>query len=81
MPHVDARLEFDLRTACGPGRVRKGTPKRQPQWLEAAFDVLGHKRSDLQFGIGARFPIGGAYDAEREIIRIAPFRNKARAVL
>jgi len=56
VPHVDARLEFDLRTALGPGRVQKGTPKRQPQWLEAAFDVLGHKRSNLQFGIGARFP-------------------------
>jgi hypothetical protein len=48
----DGRLEFDLRTS------RKGrSPVRlQPEWWEAAFNLLLKRRSNMQIGIGAVFP-------------------------
>ena len=54
-PVLDARLEFDLRTAVGNGR---SSVKTQPQWLEAAFYAMSAKRSNLQLGIGAVLPYG-----------------------
>ncbi len=49
---VDARLDADLRTAV-PG-VQAGV-KYQPQWLEAIYEVLVNKQSNLQFGIEVQF--------------------------
>ena len=49
---LDARLEADLRTGV-PG-VQAGI-KYQPQWIDAIFDVLVHKKSNLQLGIEVRF--------------------------
>jgi hypothetical protein len=55
-PIVDARLQFDLRTAFkGPKRWRKSV-KRQPQWLEAVYEALSGRHSNLQFAVGAIFP-------------------------
>jgi hypothetical protein len=54
-PVVDARLQFDLRTAIGR-RTRRIKVKEQPQWLEAAYDALRHKQSNLQLAVGAVFP-------------------------
>lgn len=52
---VDARIEYDLRTAF-PDK-RKGTKVRpQPQWLKATYDALSKKRSNLQVAVGAVFP-------------------------
>jgi len=59
VPIVDARLEFDLRTAApGPTKPkgRKGPVKAQPEWLDAVYHALSKKRSNLQFGVGAIFP-------------------------
>ncbi len=52
---VDAKLEFDLRTAF---KSVKGKPRigYQPQWLEATYRALTKKKSNLQIGIGAAFP-------------------------
>lgn len=52
---VDARIEYDLRTAFP--EKRKGTKVRpQPQWLKATYDALSKKRSNLQVAVGAVFP-------------------------
>ncbi len=49
---MDARLDADLRTAV-PG-VQAGV-KYQPQWLEAIYEVLVNKRSNLQLGVDVQF--------------------------
>lgn len=52
---VDARIEYDLRTAFqqnGDGAVIK----TQPQWMQATYEALSNKRSNLQVSIGAIFP-------------------------
>lgn len=53
-PIVDAKIEFDLRTAFSI--EKKSLVKPQPQWLDATYDALITKRSNLQFAIGAMFP-------------------------
>jgi hypothetical protein len=57
LPIVDARLEFDLRTAL-PAGGGKGESEVRPQreWLDSAFDVFGNKRSNMSMEIGAAFP-------------------------
>jgi hypothetical protein len=54
-PVTDALLEFDLRTIGG---CQRGSVKRQPQWLQAAYSAISKKRSNLQVGIGAVLPYG-----------------------
>jgi hypothetical protein len=55
-PITDARLEFDLRTAFrGSKRWRKAV-KRQPQWIEAVYQALSARHSNMQFAVGAIFP-------------------------
>jgi len=55
MPLIDANIEYDLRTAF-PGK-RRGLPvKPQPQWLQATYEALTQKRSNLQIAVGAAFP-------------------------
>ena len=53
-PIIDARLEFDLRTAF-PSRKRQSI-KAQTEWLRATYDALAKKRSNLQVAVGAVFP-------------------------
>ena len=52
-PNVDAELEFDLRTAFKTGG--KNHVKQQQQWLNAAFDVMRNKKSNLQIQVGVNF--------------------------
>jgi hypothetical protein len=49
---VDARLEADLRTAIQ--RSNSGI-RYQPQWIEAIYNTLVHKRSNIQFGVEVQF--------------------------
>lgn len=51
---VDARIEYDLRTAF-PQRGRGPTIKHQPQWMQATYNALSNKRSNLQVSVGAAF--------------------------
>lgn len=51
-PSVDARLDADLRTAI-PGN--RGGVRYQPQWIEAIYNVLVNKRSNLQLGVLVEF--------------------------
>jgi hypothetical protein len=53
---LDAMLQYDLRTAFPPKTRQKQAVKLQPQWLEAIFDALANKRSNLQVSVGAIFP-------------------------
>lgn len=48
---VDARLEADLRTVVSGN---KAGVKCQPQWMEAIYEVLMNKRSNIQLGVEVR---------------------------
>jgi len=54
MAIIDARVEYDLRTAFP--RTKQQPVKTQPQWLMATYDALSNKRSNLQVAVGAIFP-------------------------
>ena len=49
----DAYIDIDLRTRSGDEESRV---KPQPEWIDAAFDALKNKQSNLELQIGARFP-------------------------
>ncbi len=66
-PIVDARLEFDLRTATGN---RRAAVKSQPQWLESVYAALQAKKSNLQVGIGALLPYGDSALRSREVLKV-----------
>jgi hypothetical protein len=55
-PILDARLQFDLRTAFDGQNGHGNAVKQQPHWLEAAYESLAEKNSNLQLGVGAIFP-------------------------
>ena len=52
---LDARIEYNLQTAF-PRKHSKTVVKTQPQWLQATYDALCNKRSNLQIAVGASFP-------------------------
>jgi hypothetical protein len=54
-PITDARLQFDLRTAFEENRGIGDSVKQQQQWLEATYEALSKKNSNLQLGVGAIF--------------------------
>lgn len=66
-PIVDARMEFDLRTAVGRSA---SAVKQQPQWVRAVFDALSAKRSNLQVAVGAILPYGDSRMQSREILDV-----------
>jgi hypothetical protein len=51
-PEVDGRLEFDLRTIASGS---EGGVKFQPEWVEAGYDLLVNKRSNMQLGLRVHF--------------------------
>lgn len=51
--YVDARLEFDPRTAFGS---KRGGVKYQPEWLDATRRAFQMRRSNIQLMVGAVFP-------------------------
>lgn len=54
-PIIDAVLEFDLRTAF-EGTSGLGNIKHQQQWLDATYEALSKRNSNLQLAVGAIFP-------------------------
>jgi hypothetical protein len=51
-PFIDARIDFDLRTAISTG----GPPKTQPRWLSAAYgSFVNKKHSNYQIQMGVQF--------------------------
>lgn len=53
-PIIDATLEFDLRTFFGD-KSRHKPVGLQTQWLDATFDSLKNRHSNLQLAIGMAF--------------------------
>ncbi len=53
---IDARIEADLRTLAGPSNSRV---KHQPQWIDAIYELLVHKKSNMQLGVGVDFQYDG----------------------
>ncbi len=52
IPYVDARIDFDLRTAIPSG----GPPKTQPRWLSAAYGSFENKQgSNYEIAMGVQF--------------------------
>jgi hypothetical protein len=52
-PFLDARIEFDLRTAL----PSSGPPKEQKRWLAAAYGAFVNKQNtNYQIQVGVRFP-------------------------
>jgi len=52
----DAVLDMDIRTAFKDlSSDLKPTQKTQPEWLRTVFEINQNKKSNIQFGIGARF--------------------------
>ena len=51
-PTVDGELNVDLR-ACV--RANASSIKYQPEWIDAIYNLLTHKRSNIQFGLMMRF--------------------------
>jgi hypothetical protein len=49
---VDGRIEADLRTAV---KQKGGLIKYQPEWIEAIYELLINKRSNIQLGFDVRF--------------------------
>jgi hypothetical protein len=62
---TDGLLEADLRTLAGlPGR----RIRRQPEWIDATYDLLTHKHSNIQFGVEVRFRYNCPLVASREVL-------------
>jgi len=53
-PERDGHLEADLRTLVSGGRSGVVC---QPEWIDAFFEILVHKKSNQQQGIEVRFPL------------------------
>jgi hypothetical protein len=64
-PIIDATLEFDLRTAFGDQPGIKNLIKHQGQWLDATYDALSKRNSNLQLAVGAIFPFDGCPDVRK----------------
>jgi hypothetical protein len=62
-PFIDAKLEFDLRTAFDGLPDETHSPKHQPQWLDVVFHALSNKKSNLQLAVGAKFMYESCPDA------------------
>ncbi|MEO2031407.1 MAG: hypothetical protein ABGZ35_04925 [Planctomycetaceae bacterium] len=51
-PITDGRVEADMRTCYSPG---ESDVKYQPEWIEALYQVMVNKKSNIQFGIEVQF--------------------------
>jgi hypothetical protein len=55
-PFVDALLEVDLRTVVERRPRLRKQPKKQTEWLQAAFGSFSNKNSNIQMQVGVVFP-------------------------
>ena len=55
IPIHDAELIFDIRTSL-PSMREKQAIKPQIEWLDAVFNIMRNKKSNIQFQIGVKFP-------------------------
>jgi hypothetical protein len=62
---TDGRLEVDLRTLTG---CSKAGVYRQPEWIDAIYNLLTHKHSNIQFGVEVRFKYDCPIVGSREVV-------------
>jgi hypothetical protein len=62
---MDARIDIDLRTIA---HSDKCDVKFQPEWIDAVFNILTHKRSNIQLGIEMRFKYNCPLVRSRKVI-------------
>jgi hypothetical protein len=61
----DGWLEVDLRTMIG---CRKAGVKCQPEWSDAIYNLLVHKRSNIEFGVNVHFRYDCPIVRSREVV-------------
>lgn len=64
---VDAKLNADLRTIV---KSKSGQVKYQPQWVSAVYEILAHKRSNVQFGVSMYFPYTNAKVRSKDLVSL-----------
>jgi hypothetical protein len=83
-PVEDAVLKYDFRTTINTRKSK--VQKFQPQWLQATYDVMTARRSNIQFELGVIFPYreskiiksSKAIDAlEASFVAMSPFLKTA----
>jgi len=52
-PVVDGRIDVDLRTMLESSEI---VLKHQPMWCGSIYDIITHKRTNIQWGIDVRYP-------------------------
>lgn len=62
---TDGRIEVDMRTLSG---CSKAAVKYQPEWIDAIYNLLTHKRSNMQFGVEVRFKYDCPILKSREVV-------------
>ena len=62
---TDGRIEVDMRTLAGCPKARVN---RQPEWIDAIYNLLIHKRSNIQFGVEVRFQYDCPIVRSREVV-------------
>lgn len=59
---VDARLEFDLRTAFAE---EESPIKAQPEWLNLAYHAFAGRKSNIQLSVGVAFSYGACESVQK----------------
>jgi hypothetical protein len=63
----DGRLNVDLRTFAG---CSEAGVKCQPEWIDAIYNVLTHKRSNIEFGVDVHFPYRCPLVRSRDVVSL-----------
>lgn len=61
----DGRLDVDMRTLIG---CPKSGIKRQPEWIDAIYNILTHKRANIEFGVEVHFSYRCPRVRSREVL-------------
>lgn len=64
---TDGWLEVDVRALAGDPDARIG---RQPEWIDAIYNLLTNKRSNIQFGVEVRFKYDCSIVRSREVVEL-----------
>jgi len=62
---TDGLIEVDVRALAGDPDARIG---RQPEWIDAIYNLLTNKRSNIQFGVEVRFKYDCPIVRSREVV-------------
>jgi hypothetical protein len=63
----DGRLDVDMRALAG---CAEAGVRRQPEWIDAIYTLLTHKRSNIQFGVEVHFKYNCPLVQSREVVNL-----------